>query len=126
MKIGCDIVSISRIEKSLSRKGFREKVFHESEIKYCESRTKSAESYAARFAAKEAFTKALGTGIMSEGISISDIWIEKEISELKANTAPRLCFSENVKEKMNLAGFKSAEVTLSHEGDLAIAFVLLF
>ena len=68
--IGTDIVNIKRMEKSLKRYGskFKKKVFSEYEIKYCEKKKNSSAFYAKRFAAKEAFTKALGTGINKETI----------------------------------------------------------
>ncbi len=59
--LGTDIVEVERIEKSISREhGFRELVFAKAEIKYCD--LKGMPSYAGKFAAKEAFLKALGTG----------------------------------------------------------------
>jgi holo-[acyl-carrier protein] synthase len=62
--IGIDIVEVARIAESLKKEGFKEKVFTEDEITYCESKkAHAAESYAARFAAKEALGKALGTGV---------------------------------------------------------------
>lgn len=63
--LGIDICETERIEKALDRtKGFREKIFTQNEIDYCEGKKRSKFcSYAARFAAKEAFSKALGTGI---------------------------------------------------------------
>ena len=64
--LGTDIIEIERVRKAVAKKNFRENVFTEREREYCESRGKnSAASYAARFAAKEAFFKALGTGIFT-------------------------------------------------------------
>ena len=62
--IGCDIIEVARIEKALSKPKFIEKVFTKEEIKYCISRgAQKSQSYAARYAAKEALAKALGIGI---------------------------------------------------------------
>ncbi len=62
--IGIDIVEIERIKKAVGRERFKNKVYTKIEQNYCESRgSQSAASYAARFAAKEAFFKAMGTGI---------------------------------------------------------------
>jgi holo-[acyl-carrier protein] synthase len=63
--IGTDIVNINRIEKSLKKGGnkFKEKIFTKKEIVYCDKKKNSASFYAKRFAAKEAFSKAAGTGI---------------------------------------------------------------
>ena len=62
--IGTDIINIKRIEKSLRKEGskFKDKIFTKKEMLYCESKKKPSSYYAKRFAAKEAFVKALGTG----------------------------------------------------------------
>ena len=71
--IGTDIVDINRIQKLINKNiKFRNKIFSKKEIKYCESKTNKVASYSKRFAAKEAFAKALGVGI-SKGISFNEI-----------------------------------------------------
>ena len=73
--IGTDIVDISRVKKLLNtNKKLINRIFSIKEIKYCESRSNKIASYSKRFAAKEAFAKALGTGI-SKGISFNEISI---------------------------------------------------
>ena len=72
--IGSDIVDIERIKKSLKKKNFIKKIFSNSEINTIEKKSNKIPNYAKRFAAKEAFSKALGTGI-SGGISFKDISI---------------------------------------------------
>ena len=74
--IGTDIVNIKRIEKSLKRSGssFKNNIFSKNEINYCEKKKNSASFYAKRFAAKEALSKALGTGIR-KGIKFKNIEI---------------------------------------------------
>ena len=74
--IGTDIVNIKRMEKLLSKQGdiFKKRVFSKKEILYCEKKVNSSSYYAKRFAAKEAFSKALGTGIR-KGINLKDIEI---------------------------------------------------
>ena len=74
--IGTDIVNIKRIEKTIKKKGifFKKKIFSKREIKYCEGKVNPFPFYAKRFAAKEALSKALGTGI-SNGVSFKDIEI---------------------------------------------------
>lgn len=63
---GIDLVEVERIqEKLLKGNGFREKVFSRGEIAYCESQTNMAQHFAARFAAKEAFLKAIGQGLQA-------------------------------------------------------------
>ena len=69
--IGTDIVDISRFKKLFNKnKKFKNRIFSEKEIKYCESRMNKIASYSKRFAAKEAFSKALGLGISKGNISI--------------------------------------------------------
>ena len=74
--IGTDIINIKRINNSIKKGGsnFKKKIFSDREIKYCERKKNPSAFYAKRFAAKEAFTKALGTGI-AKGISLKDIEI---------------------------------------------------
>ena len=63
MKVGVDIIEIERVKRALDRPGFRERCFTDAERAYCDSRTHPAQSYAARFAGKEAVGKALGFGV---------------------------------------------------------------
>ena len=74
--IGTDIVNIKRIEKSLKKYGnkFKNKIFSKKEIIYCEKKKNSGAFYAKRFAAKEALSKALGTGIR-KGVKFKNIEI---------------------------------------------------
>ena len=78
--IGTDIVNIKRIKKILKNNGtrFKNKVFSESEINYCEKKRDPGPFYAKRFAAKEAFSKALGTGIR-KGINLKNIIIFNDV-----------------------------------------------
>tara|TARA_B100000686_G_scaffold339235_1_gene412942 strand:+ start:1877 stop:2260 length:384 start_codon:yes stop_codon:yes gene_type:complete len=70
--IGTDIANINRIKKSLKNKNFTDRLFNKNEIKKCNKQVNKANCYAKRFAAKEAFSKALGTGI-SRGINFNEI-----------------------------------------------------
>ena len=74
--IGTDIVNIKRIDKILKKKNsnFKNRIFSRKEIIYCDNKKNPSSYYAKRFAAKEAFTKALGTGI-SKGINLKNIEI---------------------------------------------------
>ena len=72
--IGTDIISINRIKNSLKNKNFINRIFNEKEISKCKRINNSINCYAKRFAAKEAFSKALGTGI-SNGINFNEIVI---------------------------------------------------
>ena len=120
IRIGNDIVNIPRFEKSLEITNFIEKIFHPNEIAYCEGKASRISSYAARFAAKEAFAKALGTGLYAQGITPQDIWVENE-----PNGRPCLKFSEGVKIILEKQSISKAEVSLSHHIDYAIASVVM-
>ncbi len=118
--IGIDLVEILRIEEKLSRGNlrFRNRVFTPAEIEYCESRASRFASYAARFAAKEAAMKALGTG-WAEGIA----WQEIEIVNNQAG-APLLKLSGHALARFTQLNATRAHVTLSHSRDTAIAQVI--
>ena len=70
--IGTDVVNINRIKNSLKNKKFINRLFNKNEIKKCNAQINKANCYAKRFAAKEAFSKAIGTGI-SKGINFDEI-----------------------------------------------------
>ena len=78
--IGTDIVNIKRMEHSLKKNGlsFKKRIFSKKEISYCEKKKNSSAFYAKRFAAKEAFSKALGTGIR-KGVNLKNIEISNNI-----------------------------------------------
>ena len=82
--IGTDILSIDRIQRSLKNKNFVKRIFNEKEILKCKRVNKSINCYAKRFAAKEAFSKALGTGV-SNGLNFNEIVI------LNKKTATHIC-----------------------------------
>ena len=88
--IGNDLINIERIEKTLSKFGnrFVNRVFTDIEIKKSDNRLKRSSSYAKRFAAKEAVTKALGTGL-SNGVFFKDIGIENDNCLLYTSPSPR-------------------------------------
>jgi len=70
--IGTDIININRITKSLKKKNFISRIFNSNEIKKCNTQINKANCFAKRFAAKEAFSKALGTGI-AKGLNFNEI-----------------------------------------------------
>ena len=119
--IGTDIVDISRIEASIAKeRGFREMVFSPLEIAYCEAKTHKYEHYAARFAAKEAFFKAVGTG-WKNGTSFNEIEIYNDASgkphiRLLGTTAATL-------SDLTAGGIQ--QVSLSHTATVAIAVVFI-
>ena len=75
--VGTDIVKVDRIKKSIKNKYFISRIFNENEIQKCKKLKKNYNCYAKRFAAKEAFSKALGTGI-SNGINFNEIIVLNE------------------------------------------------
>lgn len=121
--IGTDVVDIARIEQKVqTRKGFCQMVFSENEIHYCDKMKNSFESYAARFAAKESFLKALGTGL-SVNHELKEIEILNEESGkpfVKLSTALR----ERVKEIFRIKDFQ-IHVSLSHTSTIATAFLII-
>lgn len=118
--IGTDIVEVDRIARSIARtRRFTETIFSESERAYCEARARPAEHFAARFAAKEAFLKAVGRGIL-EGIPLHEIEVVRE-----GDAAPSLKLGPAAAQALRAAGAHDALVTLSHAGGCAVAFVLV-
>jgi holo-[acyl-carrier protein] synthase len=119
---GVDIVEIDRIINSFRTCGnaFRDRVFTENEINYCEKR-KSAmyESYAARFAGKEAVSKAFGTGI---GKSIK--WKDIEILNNDAGK-PFVVLSGGIEKKFEGLKERNVSISLSHCKSYAVAYAIL-
>lgn len=117
--IGVDILEVGRMERAMRIKGFREKVFTSVEIAYCESKgTHRIESYAARFAAKEAMGKALGTGVQVSQLQQIEV-ISGE------DGRPTLCFSGDVARLAKSLKVKKAYISLSHTAENAVAQVIL-
>ena len=119
--LGTDLIEIERIQASMDRFGerFLERVFTEEEIAYCKRKKQPAESLAARFAAKEAGAKALGTGI-SRGVSWKEIEVTRNVGE-----RPMLHFNGRAGELAEAMGVRRAQLTLSHSRQLAIAMVVV-
>ena len=120
--IGTDIVSIDRIKKSLKNKNFINRIFNENEILKCEKIKNSMNCYAKRFAAKEAFSKALGTGI-SNGINFNEIVVLNNKSG-----KPYISIIGQTKKILNKK-FKRKKskisLSLSDEKKYAVAFVTI-
>lgn len=118
--IGTDIIEIQRVADKLRRTGsLKKRIFTPREIAYCESKAKSAQHFAARFAAKEAFLKAIGTG-WSRGYRFIDIEILNN-----ERGKPELLVQGKVKDFCRENGITGFHVTLSHSRDLAKAVVVL-
>lgn len=116
MRVGIDTVEIARIEKSLMIPGFKERAFSAEEIEIIESKGNPTQSYAANYAAKEAFSKAIGTGI--RGFSLTEVSILR-------NTlgAPYIVLSGRAEE---LAKDLSFTVSLTHTRKDASAIVIAY
>ncbi len=118
---GIDIVEVPRIGATLARFGrrFLQKVFTEAEVRYCESKQNKTERYAARFAAKEAALKAIGTG-WRRGVG----WREVEVGH-EPGGRPTIHFSGRAAEFAARLGMKRAALSLSHTKEQAVAQVIL-
>jgi holo-[acyl-carrier protein] synthase len=114
-------MEIARIHQSIDRFGerFLRRVFTAREIQYCQRKKNAAESFAARFAAKEAGAKALGTGI-SRGVS----WLELEVSR-EPGGRPTLELSGRAAERAREIGVASVSLSLTHSKDIALAVVVM-
>jgi holo-[acyl-carrier protein] synthase len=120
--LGTDLIEISRVQASIDRFGeqFLRRVFTEGEIAFCQKKKRNAaESFAARFAAKEAGAKALGTGI-SRGVSWREIEVQREPGD-----RPELMFSGRAAERARAMGIQRISLSLTHSRDVAMAVVIL-
>jgi len=117
--IGVDIVEIERIRVLYERYGerFLKRAFGPEEIRHCSGHIDPSASLAARFAAKEAFVKALGTG-MTSGIRFLDVQITGE-------RPPRIRLSGKALELADGMGIRGVHVSLSHERTHAVAMVIV-
>jgi len=116
--IGTDIVDVDRLAAKLRRRAsFVDLVFSADEKSFCESQARPAQHFAARFAAKEAFLKALGRGVFS-GVPLPEI----EVVRAKSG-GPALRLGPAAIAALEAIGGREALVSLSHEGNMAIAFV---
>jgi len=117
---GIDIIEVERIAKVMQRDlGFREKIYTEGEIAYCESKKNKYQHYAARFSAKEALMKAIGTG-WRFGIRFADIDIyHDEMGQ------PHIRLSGKAKELAERERFSKIHVSLSHVKELTTAVVII-
>ena len=127
MKIYCgtDLVEITRMQGILERQkdAFISRCFTEEEITYCEGKrtdTARAASFAARFAAKEAFGKAVGTGVLADGIGMKDI---ETVTD--GAGAPSLRLHGAAKARAEELGITSVSVSLTHDGNMAGAVVAM-
>ena len=118
---GIDIVEIDRVSRSIERFGdrFLQRIFTAGEIAYCSRKKNAAESYAARFAAKEAGAKALGTGIQ-HGVSWQELEVRRE-----PGGRPTLHLRGRAGQIASQMGVRRVSLSLTHSTNLAMASVHL-
>ena len=117
---GIDIIEVDRVAKQIAENnGFKEKIFTEKEIEYCESKKNKAQHYAARFAAKEAFFKAIGTG-WRNGMAFNEIEIlNNELGK------PEVVLHGKTKEFSKKQLINNIHVSLSHIEKFVNAIIIL-
>ena len=117
---GNDLIEIERIARSYERYGghLLRRVYTEAEAAYCKARKRTAQHLAARFAAKEAVAKALGTG-MKEGVAWRGIEVTRE-----PGRAPRIVLHGRAAEVAAGLGIKTIHISLSHSDSHALAFAI--
>ncbi len=118
---GVDIAEVPRIKAAVERFGqrFLSRVFTPEEARYCLSRPNAAERLAARFAAKEAAMKAIGTGLR-HGITWQDVEVVRQ-----PGGRPTLRLTGKAAEFAARLGCRNAHLSLTHTADQAMAFVIL-
>jgi holo-[acyl-carrier protein] synthase len=118
---GVDIAEVPRIRESIERFGerFLHRVFTEGEIQYCEAKASRFESYAARFAAKEAGMKALGTG-WNHGVRWRDIEVVRQKGQ-----RPTIQFHGVAAEIAERLGTRNIALSVTHTSEQALAHVIL-
>ena len=117
---GIDIIEVDRIRAIMERDtGFKNKIFTHAEIQYCESKKNKYQHYAARFSAKEAFMKAIGTG-WRFGIRFAEIEIyHNELGK------PFIRCCGKAEELLTKEGISKIHVSLSHLKEMATAIVII-
>ena len=118
--LGTDLFEVSRMKKAMEKDpSFIESVFTKGEIQYCEPRKRKEQNFAARYAAKEAFMKALGTG-WRNGIKFTDInIINNDLGK------PEIFLIGKAKEIADNLGVKTIHLSMSHIKDIVNAFVII-
>ena len=119
--LGIDVLEVNRMAEALGRHGdrFGERVFTDGEWAACGRRTDRVVALAARFAAKEACLKALGTG-WAEGLGFRDVEVVRD-----GNQPPRLVLHGAAARRAEVMGVKRSHVSLTHQPGLAAAVVVL-
>ena len=117
---GIDMIEVERVSEKMARaEGFRELVFSKNEIDYCEQKKNKFEHYAARFAAKEAFYKAIGEGWMN-GTAFNEIEISND-----EKGKPSLTLLGETSHLMEQMKIKTIHISLTHLKTMASAVVII-
>ena len=120
--IGTDIIRVSRIKNSLKKKSIKSRLFNKKEIAKCQKTKNNYNCYAKRFAAKEAFSKALGTGV-SKGINFNQIVVQNDKRGkpfIKLINMTKKIVEKRLKKKKY-----KISLSLSDEENYAVAFVTI-
>jgi holo-[acyl-carrier protein] synthase len=118
--VGIDMIEVDRVaEKVRKKNGFKEKIFSSAEIVFCETKPNSAQNYAARFAAKEAFLKATGQGL-NLGFELHHIEV---VNDLYGK--PEIKLSGNFKDLARENHWNTIHLSLSHVQAMACAVVII-
>ncbi len=117
--VGVDVCKVARMRKAVVRPGFTRRVFSRSEVRYCARHARPEQHYAARFAAKEAYFKALGTG-WSSRIGWTDVVVDRV-----EKRRPTLRVGGEAARMARSRGVTRAHLSLSHTDDHAVAVVVL-
>jgi holo-[acyl-carrier protein] synthase len=118
--LGIDLIEVARVKKLVESDGrFAERVFSAAEIAYCESKHNRAQHYAARFAAKEAFFKALGTG-WRDGMGWTEVAVGND-----GLGKPEIVLSGRAAEVFANRGLHAIHLSISHTREHAVSVVVL-
>jgi len=120
VSVGVDVAEVERIQRAVDHprwgERFRRRVFTAAEIEYCGGRKRHAESFAARWAAKEAVMKALGTGF--RGVAFA------EVEVVRGRGAPQIRLHARARARAAQLGITHWHLSLSHSAGQAVAFVV--
>ncbi len=118
--IGVDVIEVGRVRRIISRDTrFAERVFSPAEIAYCEGKHAREQHYAARFTAKEAFFKALGTG-WRDGMGWTDVAVQND-----SLGKPEIVLSGRAAEVFSARGLTAVHLSISHTREHAVSVVVL-
>lgn len=118
--VGIDMIEVDRVmEKVAKNDRFKEKIFSQNEISFCESKPKKGENYAARFAAKEAFLKATGLGL-TLSYDLAEIEVVND-----SNGKPFFNLNGNIKIKATENNWNKIHLSISHLQTIACAVVII-